>query len=101
MARGRIATPEEEEEERDHKEESSRKKRRTANGKKASTSADVDGNGSDSEGPLGEDEQETAAALRGWTVGTFTDKPVQATKVVLQQVCLSYWHLATRFLTQY
>ncbi|GHJ87206.1 hypothetical protein NliqN6_3608 [Naganishia liquefaciens] len=86
MARGRIATPEEEEEERDHKEESSRKKRRTANGKKASTSADADGNGSDSEGPLGEDEQETAAALRGWTVGTFTDKPVQATKVVLQQL---------------
>lgn len=92
MARGRIAIPEEEEEEHDHQEESSRKKQRTANGKKASTSARATVDGSDSEGPLSDNEEATAAALRGWTVETFTDKPVPATKVVLQQVCSVYWH---------
>ena len=91
MARGRIATPEEEEEGHDHQEESSRKKQRTVNGKKASTSARATVGGSDSERHLSEHEEATAAALRGWTVETFTDKPVPATKVVLQQVCSVCW----------
>lgn len=91
MARGRIASPEEEEEEHDQQEEPSRKKQRTANGKKSSKAADDDANGSDSDGVVSEDEEATAAALRGWTIETFTDKPVQATKPVLQQVSAVYW----------
>jgi hypothetical protein len=92
MARGRIASPEEEEEEHDHQEEPSRKKQRTANGKSSAKASAA--NDSDSDGVLSEDEEATAAALRGWTIETFTDKPVQATKPVLQQVSLVYWEIA-------
>lgn len=94
MARGRIASPVDEGEDFDEDgqdEEASRKRQRTiGKSKKAHAAAIGAGVGSDSDGdPLTEDEEAVAEALRGWTVDTFTDKPVQATKPVLQQVSLA------------
>jgi hypothetical protein len=91
MARGRIASPVDEEEDHDldvQDQGASRKRQRTnGNGKKAAPAAAGGDAGSDSDGELlSEDEEALAEALRGWTVDSFTDKPVQATKVVLQQV---------------
>ncbi|KAI5453327.1 hypothetical protein NCC49_005807 [Naganishia albida] len=91
MARGRIASPVDEGEDFDEDgqdEEASRKRQRTiGKSKKAHAAAIGAGVGSDSDGdPLTEDEEAVAEALRGWTVDTFTDKPVQATKPVLQQL---------------
>jgi hypothetical protein len=90
MARGRIASPVDEEEDIDQDvqdEEVSRKRQRTNGKSNKASAAMMAGDGSDSDGdPLTEDEEAVAEALRGWTVDSFTDKPVQATKVVLQQV---------------
>lgn len=95
MVRGRIASPVDEEEDYDQEDRangSSRKRQRTTTkSKKASASAAVNGvgNASDSDGDVvSEDEEALAAALRGWTVDSFTNKPVQGTKVVVQQVRL-------------
>lgn len=92
MSRGRIASPVDEEEDYDQdvQDEGASRKRQRTNGKckKAAAPAAVGNDaGSDSDGELlSEDEKALAEALRGWTVDSFTDKPVQATRVVLQQV---------------
>ncbi|KAJ9100599.1 hypothetical protein QFC21_003643 [Naganishia friedmannii] len=101
MARGRIATPVDDEEEQqqqsqedvDEDTESPRKRRRPNKGKAPASASEANGNGnghgnaSESEGEaLTDDEEAVRAALRGWTLDSFTDKPIQLNKTVQQQM---------------
>ncbi|KAJ9122329.1 hypothetical protein QFC22_001750 [Naganishia vaughanmartiniae] len=100
MARGRISTPvdddeeqqqsqQQEEEEVDEDMQSSRKRRRPNKGKAPASNSAANGNGnaSESEGEaLTDDEEAVRAALRGWTLDSFTDKPIQLSKAVQQQM---------------
>lgn len=102
MARGRISTPvdDDDEEQRQQQQsqedvdediESSRKRRRTNKGKASASAAAANGNGNASESDgeaLTDDEEAVRAALRGWTLDSFTDKPIQWNKTVQQQVRL-------------
>lgn len=78
----------------DDVQQSSRKRQRPNKGKASASNnghGNGNGNGSESEGEaLTDDEEAVRAALRGWTLDSFTDKPIQVNKAVQQQVSVRF-----------